>query len=1028
MKENESGDSGEEEFEPVYQRGQTSVEHRNIDAAGGEHPFGEEPQSFEADLRHLIRKVADDLYQSWEAAIREYLANAETATLKVEEYLDDPDSFPYDDMIVGENYEPKIEITWNRREGNVVIKDNGIGMAANEVDEIFRQIGHSAARDDGTKSGQFGMGALSFVKLVGLDNAMIMTSHSRLNDDNAAYYVTLAGVEPIQGRLGDDEYGTKFQMTPDDDYSIRQTVEKYGEWMRVPVIYKEIDENGQETFNEDWGDKALYDAYDENRVTLGIQKENSFEAFCSPESKSKTLLLSMDIDRNDGRHSPGQHGAPFPFDVRLLDESGKVIESSNGNEGLMPCPRSDYEQMLVESRSPYISQDLLNNGDIVGQKVEEGQNEGSTVVDDSVIDSNKPLPPGDYVKKSELYRDDEPGQASVLIGPNQGKTVVPEENWESMDAGRAELYVPEDVLDEYDLDTGQGDLCLPEPTSDRDRLQSHEIFWKYVGKQFAEQFDEKVDEIYDVINGSDDALESIMEMEPENLSLALRGIREIPSGRRRKKDIQVAIEETYNTDISKQSGELLYQMYRANDGNELCEAYKNAGFDKTNIEARMGPNYYTDSDKEITRANVLSVLDTKIREGLAPRDSKNASKKSNRKNIYVPEVVNAAHPDGTVYMAKSTGGAFSMKAEMAWDLHDDNHVVVVDDYDKWGDLLGWKKLKSFPHGKKKIREELGDQLSDELLSTYATADTDDDSDSGSSSGSSSSGRSKSSTSPAEAVLNVARGRRHRKRFKNKAKEIKERMENPDKSLNHNGPVTRLVLIPSTSDLNMSDHWWISGSISGKENAAIARCNKGTYDYLKDVEGIMHIDDYLDQASKYVIDSNKGRTTVPKAGKNLVIHIVAEETQTRLMQETVLSEIPKILSEYYNNNNYHSLDFPDPDEMVYAPVTPEDTFWLRPELIDVTSDEEDPIILRGNTGNRDLGKSYGMSSDYKFYSRARLPDWDFDWTELKVLDKCSYRVDLDEGGYEFIETLGMLHDAGHKPFSETPKARWSNDVQ
>jgi len=507
-----------EDFNPQYQKGVTNVEHRNIDAAGDDHPFGEDAQSFEADLRHLIRKVADDLYESWRATFREFLANAETACLKVEQHLDDPEGSMYDEMMVRDDYQPKIEVIWNKQEDKVTIQDNGIGMAAREVDEIFRQIGHSAARDDGSKSGQFGMGALSFVKTVGLDNAMIMTSHSRLNGDNAGYYVTLAGVEPIMGSLPDDQFGTKFQMTPQDDYPIREAIEQYAEWMRVPVRYEELGEDGSIVFQEDYGDKALYEAYEDNRICLGARKKGAFEAYASPDADARTLLLSMDIDRNDGQYEPGQHEAPFPFDVRLLDESGKVIESSNGNEGLMPTPRSEYEGMLKEARDPYITEEMLNNGDVLGQELESGDGIVVTDEDYEAIQSGKiHVAPNNYIAKSEVPEDAEPGNTRVIAGPHKGKVLVSEEQWDEMDEGRAKLYVPEDSLEPYDLESGQGDLCLPEPTSDRDRLQSHKTFWKYVARQFGGQFDGKVDEVYEQIDGAADALDTIMQLDPEEM-------------------------------------------------------------------------------------------------------------------------------------------------------------------------------------------------------------------------------------------------------------------------------------------------------------------------------------------------------------------------------------------------------------------------------------------------------------------------------------------------------------------------------
>ena len=512
--------SSHADFEPQFQSGVTSVQHNNLDAAGEDHPLGQDPLSFESDLKHLIRKVADDLYQSWEATVREYLANAETATLRVQNYLDDPATSPLNDLIVEEGWEPKIEVTWDEQEERLTIKDNGIGMAGVEVDQIFRKIGHSASRDNGKYSGQFGMGALSFVKFVGLDNSMLMTTHSRINDDNFSTYVSLAGPEPIRGSLDEDEYGTRFQMTPDGDYDVRSAVERYSEWMRVPVIYREFDEDGREVFNEDWGNKPLFDEYADDKVCLSIDEEDAFRAYCSPDAKGHTLLLSMDIDRND---SGSRNGAPFDFDVRLLDESGVVFKGQHA--GLIPCPRSDYEEMLIEEREGYITRDFLNSDDVVGQLVSGGPNQGKMVVSEEDL-KNNPLPAGhDYLTREELRPSDEPGGARVIFGSNEGRELVEEERWGEMDKGRASRYIPEEELVPFDLESGEGDLTLPEPTSDRDRLQSHEVFWKWVGQQFEREFKDKVDQVFERIDNADDPLQACLELDPEELAVSPSGSR-----------------------------------------------------------------------------------------------------------------------------------------------------------------------------------------------------------------------------------------------------------------------------------------------------------------------------------------------------------------------------------------------------------------------------------------------------------------------------------------------------------------------
>jgi len=86
--------------------------------------------------------------------------------------------------------------------------------------------------------------------------------------------------------------------------------------------------------------------------------------------------------------------------------------------------------------------------------------------------------------------------------------------------------------------------------------------------------------------------------------------------------------------------------------------------------------------------------------------------------------------------------------------------------------------------------------------------------------------------------------------------------------------------------------------------------------------------------------------------------------------------------------------------------------------------ENGVIFYASSSPRDVGYCKNLSSDYKLYARARLSDWDFDATELSTLDGASYSIDLDDGGYELVETLAKLHDAGQQPFSETPESRWS----
>lgn len=505
--------SQEGDIDPYYQSGESSVTHRDIGAAGDDHPFGDEPKEWEADLRPLIRQVSDDLYDSWRATVREYLANAETACLKVDQYLNSPDDSPFEDMIVDDGYEPRITVVWDKSEQKLTIQDNGIGMAAIEVDEVFRQIGRSAARDLGTMSGAFGMGALSFPKFIGRDNMMVMTTHSRLNDDNAAYLVTLAGIEPIRGSLGDAEYGTKFTLDQKKgDMDVRSAVETYAEWMRVPVLYRELDKNGEEVFNEDWGDKRLYDGYEEGTWADSFVVDGCFEAYVSPNATGRTLLLSMDIERG----ADDKFTAPNPFDVRILDESGKVVHSTNGNEGLIPVPQMEYDEMLLNARPDFITERLLSNQDVTAQMVAEV--DADYVVEQELLESDVPLPRADYATYDEVHPQDLANSPTkVIIGPHEGRTVVDEERWNELPSGRAANFVPENELEPFDLDEEVGDLCLPKPTTDRSSLQSHDTFWRYIARTFKDRYDSDIKEWYEVLETADDPHEKIENMTPRTV-------------------------------------------------------------------------------------------------------------------------------------------------------------------------------------------------------------------------------------------------------------------------------------------------------------------------------------------------------------------------------------------------------------------------------------------------------------------------------------------------------------------------------
>jgi hypothetical protein len=376
MTDQESEAVSPDEYEPNTQEGVDYQKPKNLNAASVDHPMYQRVRQRgieeEANINvedgdtvpwnvpaTILKHMSDSLYQSDEATIREFVANAETACLRVDE--DD------EGYVVPDDYQPIVEVTWNKASNEVVIQDNGIGIASATAVEVLRNIGVTTTRDTGSRSGKFGMGLASFLKLIGPMNSMIMKTRSRMTDENYAAYVNLGGFDPIEGGMPEGEYGTRFEMYPKDcDVDIREAVEKYAENLRVPLHYEEHDESDDLVFDEDWGGKTFEDGYADGTMTTTVEKSGLFKAVMSPDATSKTLLLSMPIDRNTGGDSK-TFESPYQFDVRLHDESGAVVHcecDDADHVGMTPISDAEYQMREPERRRGYVPESDLGSFDV----------------------------------------------------------------------------------------------------------------------------------------------------------------------------------------------------------------------------------------------------------------------------------------------------------------------------------------------------------------------------------------------------------------------------------------------------------------------------------------------------------------------------------------------------------------------------------------------------------------------------------------------------------------------------------------
>lgn len=159
---------------------------------------------FEFEPEAVFKRLADDVYQSAEAGIREPLMNSITAVRRA--FGDDLD-------------EGVIRFTVKRGEQTTIqIRDNGVGITEGVLNEILTVVGRSSVRDDGNLTGQYGVGFLASYKLVGPDGGFMMTTNPRESEEGPYSGLFKPGTfEPnteghLPQMLDEDEYGTVFEF------------------------------------------------------------------------------------------------------------------------------------------------------------------------------------------------------------------------------------------------------------------------------------------------------------------------------------------------------------------------------------------------------------------------------------------------------------------------------------------------------------------------------------------------------------------------------------------------------------------------------------------------------------------------------------------------------------------------------------------------------------------------------------------------------------------------------------------------
>lgn len=346
-------EKSEKEDGVEYQTPTVEAEEDELGISGDEHALvsetGEEGSlDIEVEVGAVIDRIAEDTYDNDNVAIRELVANAETACKVASKTESD--------------YTPVIEIEY-QVDGTLRVYDNGVGIESRVFDKVVRHIARTTTANEGDMSGQMGMGMFSVRNIMEDGAKCTITTRSRKTDEEYKMYMKSTEFEPIPGGFTEDgKYGTEFVIPVKDRFDeskIRHSIKKYTEFMDVPVIYTMYDRNGDREFQEEYGQKNFEDQYDDGSITVTYEDEY-VKAVMSSDAEQKTTLCNMPIARNDNNGRSYRSGggcwtrqAPMKWDLKVKHEDGRVWDVDHPkmdiDEIRCPEPTSDRDRLSTHT-------------------------------------------------------------------------------------------------------------------------------------------------------------------------------------------------------------------------------------------------------------------------------------------------------------------------------------------------------------------------------------------------------------------------------------------------------------------------------------------------------------------------------------------------------------------------------------------------------------------------------------------------------------------------------------------------------
>ena len=208
-----------------------------------------EEKIFKAETKELLNLMIHSIYTNKEIFLRELISNANDAIDKLKFQ-----SLTNNELLKGDD-KFKIEISVDKDNGTLTIKDNGIGMTYDEVDEnigtiaksgskVFKEQLEAAKKVDIDIIGQFGVG---FYSAFIVADKVTLETRSPYSENGVRWVSSGDGNYEIE-EISKENRGTEITLHLKDgeeysefleEWKIKDLVKKYSNYIRYEIYFKD---------------------------------------------------------------------------------------------------------------------------------------------------------------------------------------------------------------------------------------------------------------------------------------------------------------------------------------------------------------------------------------------------------------------------------------------------------------------------------------------------------------------------------------------------------------------------------------------------------------------------------------------------------------------------------------------------------------------------------------------------------------------------------------------------------------------